>query len=205
MVQLVNASNRQLMSDLVRQMHADRKRIFVDWLDWDVPHDGILEQDQFDTPDAEYLILADSDGCHLGSVRLLRTDEPHLLSEIFPGLCEGPIPSGPHLREITRLCVSPSCPSDQRGQVMCAIVTALTEYALLQDLAGYTLVSDVDFLQRIISTGWRCEMLGMPERCGADMVAALRVHIDAATIPELRKRGIYTSPRLVLTQELEAA
>ena len=50
-------------NDVLRAMFAARKEVFVDLLKWDLPVlDGRFEIDQFDTPAAHYLILADEWG-----------------------------------------------------------------------------------------------------------------------------------------------
>ena len=60
---------------LLRTMFEARKRVFVDLLKWDVPVlEGAYEIDQFDTREATYVILADEEGSHRASARLLRTD-----------------------------------------------------------------------------------------------------------------------------------
>ena len=96
MIRLVTHHNRGAYPALVRAMHADRKRVFVDMLKWDIPHDAELESDQFDDVRAEYLILHDpANGEHLASLRLLPTERPHLMTEVFPYLCAGGVPRGP--------------------------------------------------------------------------------------------------------------
>ncbi|MFX8086716.1 acyl-homoserine-lactone synthase, partial [Acinetobacter baumannii] len=68
-------------------MFADRKRLFVDLMRWTVPVvDNRYEVDQFDDANAIYL-LAVEDGEHVGSMRLLSTDRPHILDTLFPELC----------------------------------------------------------------------------------------------------------------------
>lgn len=80
----------------LRAMFAARKQVFIDKLQWDLPAlDGRFELDQFDTPDARYLILLDPDDLrHRASARLLPTTAPHLLGDIYPHLCSGGAPSG---------------------------------------------------------------------------------------------------------------
>lgn len=93
---------------MLRAMFAARKRVFVDLLKWDVPVlAGQYEVDQFDDPHANYLILTDTDGGHLGSARLLETERPHILDTLFPELCDLPLPRGPGVREITREVLTP--------------------------------------------------------------------------------------------------
>lgn len=193
MLNIVNHTNRSANADLLRSMHADRKRIFVDWLGWDVPHDGRFEVDEFDDDAAEYLILETADYRHLASVRLLRTEGAHLLGDVFPMLCSEAVPRGPQIREITRLCISPECRPDERRPAMRALMTALVEYGLLCGIDTYTAITDTGFLSRIIAVGWRCRPLGMPQPMGKGEVCALRIDIDASTVAHLRATGRYAS------------
>src|SRR3546814_12957996 len=72
-------------------MFADRKRLFVDLMRWSVPVvDDHYEIDQFDNAEAVYLIAIEG-GEHIGSMRLLSTERPHILDTLFPDLCaDGP-------------------------------------------------------------------------------------------------------------------
>ena len=92
-----------LSDQALRLMFEARKRVFVDILKWDVPVlQDRYEIDQFDTTDADYLILTDETEAHIASARLLRTDRAHILGELFTFLCEEALPSGATTREITR-------------------------------------------------------------------------------------------------------
>src|SRR3546814_13041798 len=104
-----------LADPLAASMFRDRKRQVVDQFGWDVPVvAGQYEFDQYDGDDADYLIAVDGEGGHAGSMRLLPTIGPHLLADHFAGLCEGDIPGGPHVMEITRLCLPPRTGSGGR-------------------------------------------------------------------------------------------
>src|SRR3546814_13588667 len=93
-------------NDVLRAMFAARKEVFVDLLKWDLPVlDGRFEIDQFDTPAAHYLILADEWGPHRASPRLLPTDRSHLLGPLYPFLCHGPVPAGPQFRATPPFCL----------------------------------------------------------------------------------------------------
>lgn len=202
MVMLVDAASQDANDRILRSMFVDRKRIFVDWLGWDVPHDGVHERDQFDGPDAEYLIVTDAGGRrHVGSVRLLRTDRPHILGDIFPQLCEGEVPRSPTLREATRLCVSPACPKEERQAVRRSLLCAMADYGLLAGLDGFTMLTEMSFLSRVAATGWRCEMLGPPRTVGGQALGALRLHLDSGTINDLMRAGIYQGPTLRFAHE----
>ena len=176
----------------LRGMFAARKRVFVDLLRWDLP---VLidkyEIDQFDTPDAVYLVLTDRDGAHRASARLLRTDRDHLLGELFPQLCKGEVPSGSQTREITRFCIEPRLSREERRTARNQLVTALVEYALQSDISVYTAVADVAWFRQISAFGWKCDALGPVQKVDGECLVALRIEIDLGTPHDLAATGIY--------------
>lgn len=108
MLHAMGAANRPVSDKVMRGMFAARKQVFVDLLKWDVPVlDGAYEIDQFDDAHAHYLVLADRDGGHLGSARLLPTTRPHILDSFYPELCEAAPPSGPDIFEVTSEVLTP--------------------------------------------------------------------------------------------------
>src|SRR3546814_5965559 len=85
----------------LRAMFRARKEVFIDLLKWDLPVlADEFEVDQFDRQ-AEYLILLEQGVKHRASTRLLRTDQPHLLGNLYPHLCAGPVPTGTRSEEHT--------------------------------------------------------------------------------------------------------
>lgn len=190
---------------LFSSMHRDRKRIFVDRLKWDVPHDGTIEVDQYDTDRADYLILQDREtGEHCGSVRLLPTTGSHMLRDVFPFLCEGKVPAGPRIREISRLIISPAVPRDERVVVRNMLVRSLIEYGLLVGVEAYTCVCDIGFLTQLLAGGWQTEPLGLPQQYEGAMIGALKFHIDANTIPRTSDAWRHPGPALRFVQQAPA-
>ena len=116
----------------LRGMFAARKQVFIDQLKWDLPVlDGRFELDQFDTPDARYLILLDPDDLrHRASARLLPTTAPHLLGDIYPHLCADGAPTSKGVWEISRFCLDPAQTPVERRDARNQLVTALADYAL---------------------------------------------------------------------------
>ena len=191
MLTLVDAGNREAHAGLLQSMFVDRKAVFVDYLKWDLEHEDGRELDAFDDVEAQYLILQGPCGRHLGSVRLLSTEGPHLLRDVFPFMCDSAVPTGPHIREITRLCVAPDCPSDQRGEITRMLCTALVDHALLHRIETYTAITDVAFMARVLAAGWSCRPLGLPRAVGDARLCALRIDIDQGTPELLRRTGRY--------------
>ena len=206
MLQVINNDNIDDHKHVVDLMFMDRKRIFIDLLKWDIPTDGTFERDQFDDDSAEYLIVTDpSCGDHLGSVRLLRTDRPHIIGNIFPYLCDVPVPTGESIREITRLCLSPRLRASERRIIRNRLATALTEHALLTGISSYTGVAEMGWLTQILGLGWRCMPLGIPKLVGKAQLGGLQIQIEPETIALLRDAGTYSASGLTYAQSKLAA
>jgi acyl-homoserine lactone synthase len=178
-------------------MFAARKRVFVDLLGWDVPVvDDRFEVDQFDDDQAEYLVVADADGRHLASARLLQTTRPHILDSLFPELCDGDIPRGPRVREITRFCLDPSVGAVVRRDARNVLVSALVAHALARGIERYTGVAELAWLQQILAFGWRCRPLGLPRAAGTGLLGALSIEIADDTPSLLAANGIHRATAL---------
>lgn len=134
----------------LRAMYRARKEVFVDLLKWDLPVlAGEFEIDQFDDIDAEYLILLGRGMEHRASARLLRTDRPHLLGDLYAHLCAGPVPAGPTIREITRFCLDRDQRAGERRAARNQLVTALADYALATGVTAYSGVAEVEWFEQI--------------------------------------------------------
>lgn len=176
---------------VLQAMFEARKRVFVDLLKWDVPVLGKkYEVDQFDTPDAVYLILAEGISGHRASARLLRTDQTHILGALFPHLCDGPVPSSASTREITRFCIDPRLSRVDRRTARNQLVTALVEHALDCGITEYTAVANVVWFRQIEAFGWDCKALGPHRIIGGESLVALHILIGAETPGKLAANGI---------------
>jgi len=181
----------------LRAMFAARKSVFVDLLKWDVPVlEGRYEVDQFDDLNAIYLILAEPDGAHLGSVRLLPTMRPHILDSLYPGLCEDVLPRAPDIFEITRFCLDRRLRAAERRAVRDTLVTALVDHALDHGITGYSAIAEMGWFQQILAFGWRCRPLGLPQVVDGAMLAALRIDIAPDTPGLLAAAGIQAAPAI---------
>lgn len=176
----------------LRTMFEDRKSVFVDLLKWDLPVlDGRFELDQFDNEHATYLIIADEEGDHLGSARLLPTTGPHILDSLFVALCAAPPPTGPKVAEITRFCLSRRHNAARRQRTRNQLVTALAWHALETGIRTYTGVAEFAWLQQILAFGWDCRPLGVPARFDCGMLGALAIEIRSDTPDLLAANGIW--------------
>lgn len=193
--------------EALRAMFVARKEVFIDLLRWDLPIlDGTFEVDQFDNPDAQYLILLDDAGRHRASARLLPTDRPHILGDLYPFLCDGPVPTGRSTYEITRFCLDRNQNAAERRSARNQLVTVLADHALRSGITDYTGVAELAWFSQIMTFGWQCVPLGAPVRESGRMLAGLQIHIDERTIEGLIRGGVHELPtlRLVGVEEVFA-
>ena len=182
----------------MRGMFAARKQVFIDQLKWDLPVlDGRFELDQFDTPDARYLILLDPEDLrHRASARLLPTTAPHLLGDIYPHLCADGAPSGKGVWEISRFCLDPAQTPNERREARNQLVTALAGYALQYGISDYVGIAEAGWYHSISKFGWSCRTLGPVHRDRNCRIVALHIAIDEDTLPGLKRTGTYAPLRL---------
>lgn len=205
MLHILRSSAQPSEDRVLRSMFAARKSVFVDLLKWDVPVvDGSYEVDQFDNGHATYIVLADGDGEHLGSARLLPTMHPHILDSFFAELCDTAPPRGPAVQEITRFCLDRRLRARQRRPVRDTLVMALAEHALARGITAYSAIAELAWLQQILAFGWRCRPLGLPREIGGTLLGALRIEISAQTPMLLTAAGITADPCLAQTDRLAA-
>lgn len=176
----------------LRPMFEARKQIFVDLLKWDVPViDGRFEVDQFDDEHATYVIATGRDGEHLGSARLLPTTRPHILGDLYPALCAGPVPTGADIFEITRFCLDRNQGAARRRVTRNRLVSALVALALTRGIRTFTGVAEIAWLQQILAFGWDCRPLGPPLALPCGLTGALAIAIDDSTPALLERNGIW--------------
>jgi acyl-homoserine lactone synthase len=194
MIHIVQGMQDAAHAQALESMFVDRKRLFIDLLGWDVPIvDGRFEMDRFDGPAARYLIACDGAGDHIGSMRLLPTCQPHLLDTLFAELCDGEVPIGPDIFEITRLCMPARLGAAERLRVRNLLISAMVDHALDQGIMMLTGVVQADFRHAVLAMGWRCSALGPERAVGQRPLGAFRLEIDKDTPSLLALNGIYTA------------
>lgn len=191
MLHMLSPAPQAFEHDVIYAMFAARKSVFVDLLKWDlhVLADS-LEVDQFDTTEAQYLVLTDAGGGHLGSARLLPTLQPHILDSFYGGLCTESPPRGDRVFEITRFCLDRSLRAPERRRVRNALVRALADHALATRITTYSAIAETAWARQILEFGWRATPLGPPRMVDGSELMALQIDIDGETPRRLAARGI---------------
>ena len=208
-LKIVEPSQRWQFSRAMMEMHHHRKRIFVDRLGWQLPSKGSwLEIDEFDNDDAVYIMAVSADGTsHLGSVRLLPTTAPHMLSTLFAGLCPGGAPAGQGVWEISRLVATPEG-ADGRNilRIHRLLAMGIVEFGRINGVERFTLVAESHRMPALLSIGWRVLPLSLPIEADGCLIEAAEILIDERTFDHVRRRaGGEASPDASLGQMRSAA
>lgn len=102
-MEILAGTQRTLADDAMNRMARFRYRVFVEMLGWDLPCQEGIELDQFDREDTLYLLARKGGEEVVGTARLLPTDQPYLLGEVFPQLMGSlPVPRDPEVWELSR-------------------------------------------------------------------------------------------------------
>lgn len=204
--------------DLVIAIFKLRKKVFADQLNWEVPVDGELEYDAYDTLDASYLVWCSSDRKTLyGCVRLMSTEKPTLLHDVF-GATHGfsDALKAPDVWEGTRMCVDEEAlardmPEIDAGRAFRMLLLALCEAALHHGIAK--LVSNFEpMMSRVYrKAGLSYELLGKAGGYGLRPVCCATFDVSKSVLAGMRTamqsdfplfRTTPTTTRLVATADL---
>lgn len=80
-----------------------RQFFIVEKLGWQLQCEGGIEYDQFDRVDTQYVIAQNTEKEIIGTARLLPTQRPYLLGEVFPQLMNGlAVPASEDVWELSR-------------------------------------------------------------------------------------------------------
>ena len=196
MIQIVTAENRHLFRHALMEMHRQRKSVFIDDLKWRLAETAGIEIDAYDSPEAVYLIEADHPRAAVtGSARLLATDRPQLLGDIFPHLCAQDPPRGPNIWEATRFCPAPTLPKGApRRDLLSRMIAAIMEAALLFGIERVTFVAHAGLAPLALKAGWNARALGPTQTSGRDRLTAIVADISAEGLRQVRLRAAIPAP-----------
>jgi acyl homoserine lactone synthase len=183
------------------QFLALRKKVFVDDLGWDIPHNDIVEMDQYDTPLAHYSLVM-KDGVVVGGARathsyMLRDAWSGKLPHIPPHVMSVEINS-PSVWECTRLVISDDLTTQaERSECLELIVDGLVETARAKGAEELICLSSVALMRALRLLGYKVSRLGETYRNGEDgrAYAVLSMPADYSRSRKERSKPIPFVPR----------
>ena len=72
------------------------------------------------------------------------------------------------------------------------LATAVTRYALQNGITAYCCVADMPWYSQLLSFGWQCEPLGLPQGLECGMIGALKILITDETPALMEQAGVWS-------------
>lgn len=182
---LTQRGDAQLDETTLHQMYRLRHAVFHDRLGWEVTSDNGMEHDEFDRANPVYVLVRgtgdDLDACW----RLLPTNGPYMLKDIFPELLAGqPAPQSADVWELSRFAVAEG-KADPAGfglsNIPVRMVRAAVRFAWENGIERYVSVTSVAVERMFRKLGVHVERLGPPIKIGRVLTVACSLEIDAIT------------------------
>ena len=198
MLDCVTWETSHKFGDALVAHHRLRHRVFVERHGWNVPSHNGMEYDQFDTPAAVYLVWRDETNEARGAARLIPTDRPYMLRELWPHLVtERPLPVSPKVWEGTRLCVDRGVPGRVRRRIIGELLAGCLEYGLLVGIDYYLIVAPLTVLTRTYRVaGCSIEVLGPEADIEGHIVAAAACEVSGDILSNVRRNNGLNGPVL---------
>ncbi len=190
MMKVIVASNRDVYPNLMEQIWRFRHRQFVERLGWrELASNDKRERDRFDTNDAIHLCITNGKSV-IGYSRLLRTSEPHLLSDVYPEIMQGHSwPRATDIYEWTR------CISDEKAgklgdvQVSHILITGVLEFCLTAGIRGLIVETHPKIVTWMHETGYKVQPLATPQMINE--VPVVPVYIAATHMALVRHHALF--------------
>ena len=158
----------------LKKIYAYRKKIFVDQLRWKLSVCDGEEVDQFDHSTAVYIVAKDENDEVIGFARLLPTNTPYLLEQIFPYLANGQIlPRSPLIWELSRFAVTGTpIPGRYSSSVAIALLQEAFAFASRNGIPQLIAVSYIGVERLLRQEGFFATRLNAPEKIDGANVCA---------------------------------
>ncbi|MBF0325596.1 MAG: GNAT family N-acetyltransferase [Alphaproteobacteria bacterium] len=202
-VDLITSQNAASNQGLLREMHRQRHRVFKERMGWDVTSIDGEERDEFDRPDAAYLVATGPNGKLVGSWRLLSTEKDYMASTVFRHLFDGaPVPRSPRVWECSRFAVeSTGYPLTANGvdRATGCLLVAIFECAFTYGIEELVTVVDIAVARLVhraldMHPFWH----GQVHRLGNTRAMVERYPVNGEVVHRLRQ--MYGAPTPIIRQ-----
>ena len=195
--------------DLLAGIYRLRRRVFKDRLDWNVQVSGDLELDIYDTLNPTYLIAMNGDAM-VGSVRLLPTTGPTMLSHTFPALLGDQVaPRSERILESSRFCVDTELEAriahGGLNRVTFMLFAAMIESLRVAAADSIVTVTDTRMERILRRANWPLERIAPPQRIGQTMALAGYLHDNNDALEAMYRQAGTKGPVLADSASLSAA
>lgn len=189
MIKIIDNTNFLENTELMEKVWRLRHQVFVEEKGWEAirRQDG-REIDQFDSDRAVHILYI-QEGEVLGYSRMLPTDGPHLLSDVYPQLCDGDIPRSPHMWEWTRFCTVKSHRGSIRSlsYVSNCLLSAIVEWGMAKDICEIGIQMNRMWMLTLCQLRFRPMPLGVIHELDGEEVLAVQCKFDQRALDSLQK------------------
>lgn len=195
MIHVVGSHNAKDYKNHLSTLWQQRYSIFVEKMGWNLNCQEGIERDQFDHEETVYLLNIDNQNRLKGAMRLLPTDQKHLMTETFSHLCNDGVPRGEGIWEVSRLySLTARHMLLERDRTVSELVCGLYEYALISGIKQFTCVASMVLFPTILKAGWNVTPLGLPDVVDGEVVLAFLVDLTEQHYPAVKfARGVTQS------------
>jgi N-acyl-L-homoserine lactone synthetase len=172
----------QLSTQILNLMHAFRHEVFVKRLKWSLPLVDGVERDQYDTPDAKYVVVSDGPDRVTACARLLPTTGAYMLPELFPQLLgEASIPRDPAIWELSRFATSVRATREGRALSLSKptldFLDLIFGFAHRHDIARLVFVTSIQIERLMLRAGLAVHRIAAPAVVDGHLTVALFIEI----------------------------
>jgi acyl homoserine lactone synthase len=180
-------------------MHEFRRKVFVQRLQWKLPLLDGMERDQYDTPDAKYIIISDADDRVTACARLLPTTKEYMLPELFPQLLGScPPPCDAAVWELSRFATSVRETHEGRilslSQPTLDLLHTVFEFSRRHNITRLVLVTSVGIERLLLRAGVAVHRVAPPAVVDGKLHVALFIEILPALSTESARGAAETHP-----------
>ncbi len=192
MVHIVTSANRYLYREEIEEMYSLRYHVAVNEMGWTIPNmDQKRDKDAYDREDTVYFLKFDASGLVIATARLNPTLRPHLMTDVFPHLCEFTgVPRAHDIYEYSRFLVKKTGVKRRENlEAQAQINLAIVEYCLAAKIKQVSWVSYKRSYPLALRM-WKTQPLGLPQYFNQDDAHYIAALSDMTTESLQRTRDL---------------
>jgi len=186
MIRIVDHENRTRYAKSLDQHFRMRHQIFVQERGWKDFDRGTIETDDYDNEHAVYGLAIDNHDDVVGCFRLYPTTLPHMLSEQFAWMVDGPVPQRSDLLEASRYSIMQGRRDSRTYQ---ELFLGIVEYCLSQGITGATALARTLRVPILQSIGMIVRPLGLPADVDGESNVAVLMETSEESLARIRKNA----------------
>ena len=192
-MEISKGNSRELSTGVMTELARYRHKVFVEKLGWELKCTDGQELDQFDGPQARYVIGRDARNAIIASARLLPTTQPYLLSEVFPYVLNGaPVPCSPEIWELSRFAsvdfsnsTVPTVASRREQSIAVELLRACMAYAAAHGAKRLLTVSPIGIERLLQRAGIVMRRAGPPTLINGHPIFACWIDCENAQFTDV--------------------